>query len=95
MNAWMAWPWSKRFRSKPGLGRGVFSSRALRFEKLEARQLLRGTADFGLPMAEGEPAVRPDFSLTDVNSASPTSQQAVSPRDYLEQVSGWFFAYGL
>jgi hypothetical protein len=67
----------------------------LRFEKLEARQLLYGVAELGLPMAEGEPAVRPDFSLTDVNSASPTSQQAVSPRDYLEQVSGWFFAYGL
>lgn len=35
----------------------------------------------------------PDFSLTDVNPNSPTSGQAVSPRDYLEQVSAWYFAH--
>lgn len=35
----------------------------------------------------------PDFSLTDVNATSPTHNQEVSPRDYLEQVSGWYFTY--
>lgn len=35
----------------------------------------------------------PDFSLTDVNANSPTSNQAVSPRDYLEQVSAWYFGH--
>jgi len=35
----------------------------------------------------------PDFSLTDVNPNSPTSGQAVSPRDYLEQVSAWYFGH--
>jgi hypothetical protein len=33
----------------------------------------------------------PDFSLQDVNATSPTAGTQVSPRDYLEQVSGWFF----
>ncbi len=35
----------------------------------------------------------PDFSLIDANTASPTSGLAVSPRDYLEQVSGWYFGH--
>lgn len=32
-----------------------------------------------------------DFSLPDTNPSSPTVGQSVSPRDYLEQVSGWYF----
>jgi hypothetical protein len=35
----------------------------------------------------------PDFSVLDVNPASPTADQPVSPRDYLEQVSGWYFGH--
>jgi hypothetical protein len=35
----------------------------------------------------------PDFSLLDVNPASPTSGQPVSPRDYLQRVSGWYFGH--
>jgi hypothetical protein len=35
----------------------------------------------------------PDFSLLDVNATSPTAGQPVSPRDYLEQVSGWYFGH--
>ncbi len=35
----------------------------------------------------------PDFSLTDVNTASATYNQAVSPRDYLQKVSGWYFGH--
>jgi hypothetical protein len=35
----------------------------------------------------------PDFSLTDANSTSPTYTQGVSPRDYVQQVSGWYFTY--
>ncbi len=33
----------------------------------------------------------PDFSLEDVNTTSSTYGQLVSPRDYLRQVSGWYF----
>jgi hypothetical protein len=40
---------------------------------------------------EGEATAMPDFTLTDVNSASGTANQGVSPRDYLQQVSGWYF----
>lgn len=43
------------------------------------------------PIAVGE--VVPDFGLLDVNTASPTSGTVVSPRDYLEQVSGWYFGH--
>lgn len=69
--------------------------RRLRFERLESRQLLHGASDLGLPAAEGEATPRPDFSLQDVNTASSTYQQPVSPRDYLEQVSGWYFSNGM
>ncbi len=43
------------------------------------------------PIAVGQ--VVPDFGLLDVNTASPTSGAVVSPRDYLEQVSGWYFGH--
>lgn len=68
------------------------SSRNLRMEKLESRQLLHGGE--GIPVVspgEGEATAMPDFTLTDVNSASTTANQGVSPRDYLQQVSGWYF----
>jgi hypothetical protein len=35
----------------------------------------------------------PDFSLLDVNPASPTANQPVSPRDYLMRVSAWYFGH--
>ena len=35
----------------------------------------------------------PDFSLIDVNDTSPTASERVSPRDYLEKVSGWYFTH--
>lgn len=34
-----------------------------------------------------------DFHLMDVNLSSTTADQQVSPRDYLEQVSGWYFGH--
>ena len=37
--------------------------------------------------------VVPDFSLIDVDPASSTHDQPVSPRDYLQQVSGWYFGH--
>ena len=33
----------------------------------------------------------PDFSLRDVNTASPRANALVSPRDYVLQVSGYYF----
>ncbi len=45
----------------------------------------------GGPLQSDEPV--PDFSLIDLNPASPTSQQPVSPRDLIDQVSGWYFTY--
>ena len=32
-----------------------------------------------------------DFSLPDINPSSPTVGQNISPRDYLQQISGWYF----
>jgi hypothetical protein len=34
-----------------------------------------------------------DFSLLDVNTASATFNQHISPRDYLGQVTGWYFGH--
>lgn len=39
------------------------------------------------------PEAKANFSLTDVNASSPRSQEAVSPRDYLRKVSGWYFTH--
>lgn len=35
----------------------------------------------------------PDFLLVDVNTASSRYGQMVSPRDYLQEVSGWYFIH--
>jgi hypothetical protein len=35
-----------------------------------------------------------DFSLPDVNPNSSLFETDVSPRDYLGQVSGWYFGHG-
>ena len=35
----------------------------------------------------------PDFSLPDVNATSPRYDEMVSPRDYLQAVSGWYFGH--
>jgi hypothetical protein len=35
----------------------------------------------------------PDFTLMDVNTNSATYQQSVSPRDFMGQVSGWYFGH--
>lgn len=35
----------------------------------------------------------PDFSLPDVNPASPSAGATVSPRDYAGVVTGWYFGH--
>jgi hypothetical protein len=45
------------------------------------------------PPAATEPIV--DFLLQDVNPNSPTNGMYVSPRDYLGQVSAWYFGDAL
>lgn len=35
----------------------------------------------------------PDFALVDVNPTSARSGQTISPRDYLDQVSAWYFGH--
>lgn len=38
-------------------------------------------------------AVAPEFSLVDLNPTSASTGRVVSPRDYLERVSGWYFTH--
>lgn len=52
-------------------------------ETLEARRVLAATVG----------AQMPDFSLVDDNANSPLFGDAISPRDYLQQVSGWYFIH--
>ena len=33
----------------------------------------------------------PNFSIADVNPAATTFGQSVSPRDYLDKISAWYF----
>jgi hypothetical protein len=37
--------------------------------------------------------VVPDVALRDVNATSATFDQDVSPRDYLQKVSAWYFGH--
>ena len=37
------------------------------------------------------PNAVPDFLLADINPNSSTLGQNISPRDYLQQISGWYF----
>ena len=39
------------------------------------------------------PILVPDFGLIDVNPTSNTGGTEVSPRDYLQKVSGWYFTH--
>ncbi len=47
------------------------------------------------PAGPGAPpeGLVPDFALTDVNPTSATHDTEVSPRDYLAQVSAWYFGH--
>jgi hypothetical protein len=52
--------------------------------------------DPGLGSPDASPgglAAAPDFALVDTNATSPTYQDAVSPRDMLQRVSGWYFTH--
>ncbi len=63
----------------------------LLLESLEPRRMLHGddSAHEGGTTIDAEAA--PEFLLTDVNPTSSTYQQLVSPRDFVGQVSGWYF----
>jgi hypothetical protein len=55
---------------------------------------LVGCGDASTAATGGDPsAPPPDTALLDVNPGSTSHGQPVSPRDYLEQVSGWYFAH--
>jgi hypothetical protein len=43
---------------------------------------------------QGLPAdAAPDFTLLDINSASPRYDELVSPRDYVGRISAWYFGH--
>lgn len=68
--------------------------RSLRLEYLENRKLLHA-APLDLPGGEGEGEGErvADFALLDTNPNSATGGELVSPRDFLGQVSGWYFGH--
>ena len=59
------------------------------YERLEARYALDGAA-----LGEGEAGdMLGDFQLTDVNPSSDQFGESVSPRDYLNEVTAWYFTH--
>ncbi|MBP88378.1 MAG: hypothetical protein CMJ64_16960 [Planctomycetaceae bacterium] len=69
-------------------------SRKLSIEQLESRITMDGTGSVtALPTPEGEGDPQPAFQLEDVNPDSPRFGESVSPRDYLSQVSAWYFGH--
>lgn len=74
--------------------RNRLNARRLRFgiEKLESRRVMAAELDVASDLAaEGE--ALPDFRSVDINPASARFNQSVSPRDYLKQVSAWYFTH--
>ena len=71
----------------------------MRFESLEARRVMYGAdvlnlAEGFLDSAEGEAgSTVGEFSLTDVNPESTDFSQSVSPSDYLQHASAWYFGH--
>lgn len=57
------------------------TQRPLSVEALESRHLLAVTGQVA------------DFALLDVNPTSSTYNQTISPRDYLGEVSAWYFGH--
>ena len=58
--------------------------------------LLVGCGKASAPLGDCGPAVdgvSPDFCLVDINPRSPRSGDSISPRDYLGEVSGWYFIH--
>lgn len=62
------------------------------FEQFEARRLLHGGVE-DLAEGEGIGQVVPDFSLVDLNPTSATFNQQVSPRDFMNQTTLWYFGH--
>lgn len=62
-----------------------------------ARRVFAGAIFFicanAAPLWGQGPAAIADFSLPDANPNSPRFESTVSPRDYLQQVSGWYFGH--
>ncbi len=53
-----------------------------------------GDDDPSSPPPTPPPAtLMPDFTLTDVNPNSATTDAAVSPRQYLQRISAWYFGH--
>ena len=50
------------------------------------------SAALGL-VPEGESSPIADFQLQDINPASTRFGETISPRDYLSQVSAWYFGH--
>jgi hypothetical protein len=69
------------------------SNRTFRFNIFPAAtMLLLWTGLHSQTLGQGVDAVT-DFSLIDVNASSASQGSFISPRDYLEQVSGWYFSH--
>jgi len=81
----------KFWRKNPKSSRTGKASRTLSLEACERRHMLFAPTELG----EGEvgPLAMPAFSLVDINPSSTSFNQPVSPRDYLGQVSSWYFGH--
>lgn len=67
--------------------------RKLAFEVIEDRVSPSTLLPVSGDMAEGEGTPIADFSIEDVNESSATFGTQVSPRDYLDSVSAWYFGH--
>lgn len=70
--------WRRTFRARVGAA----GEAPAWIESLESRRVL---ATVGAQM--------PDFQLVDDNLNSPLFGTTISPREYLQQVSGWYFIH--
>ena len=65
----------------------------LAFEVIEGRVSPSTLLPVSGDIAEGEVTPIADFAIEDVNESSATFGTQVSPRDYLNSVSAWYFGH--
>jgi hypothetical protein len=62
-------------------------------EVLEIRAVMAGNSTMPLLPQADVGAQMPDFQLVDDNVLSDRFGETISPREYLQQVSGWYFIH--
>ena len=89
----MPWLQNSPYRRSGRLARVRTGDAPAAIEVLEIRALMAGDSTMPLLPQADVGAQMPDFQLVDDNVLSDRFGESISPREYLQQVSGWYFIH--